>query len=111
MVLQTENERQKINSRWKYTGRNILSVMVAYEVNIFILSVKYWQTVSVCRDVGVCGIPINIFQLSIKYRQTISIYKDVGVCGISSKYFSTLCKIPTEKFCLEIRRWCFKKHI
>jgi len=84
MVLQTENERQKINSRWKYTGRNILSVMVAYEVNIFILSVKYWQTVSVCRD--------------------------VGVCGISNKYFSTLDKISTDYFHLQRRRclWHFQ---
>jgi hypothetical protein len=57
---------------------NILSVMVAYAV--------------------------NIFQLSVKYQRNVFICEDVGDCGISGEYFSTLCEIPTEKFRLDIRR-------
>jgi hypothetical protein len=48
-------------------------------------------------------------QLSVKCRRNIFVYGDIGDCGISNKYFSTLCKIPAEKFRLEIRRWCFFK--
>ena len=48
-------------------------------------------------------------QLSVKCRRNIFVCGDVGDCGISSTYFSTLCKIPVEKFRLEIRRWCFLK--
>jgi hypothetical protein len=45
---------------------------------------------------------VNIYQLLVKYQQNVSICDDVGDCGISSKYFSTLCKIPTETLRLEI---------
>ena len=53
----------------KYTDRYILSVIVAY--------------------------PVNIFQLSVKWRQTLSVYEDVGDYGIMSKYFSTLDQMAT----------------
>jgi hypothetical protein len=71
MVLQTENECQK-NSRWKYTNENISSVIVAYEV--------------------------NIFQLSVKCRWNVFVCENIGDYGIYSKYFSTLDKIPMEWF-------------
>jgi hypothetical protein len=64
--------RAKKHSLWKYTNGNIPSVIVAYEVNIFQLSVKYRGNESVCEDIG-----------------------DYGIC---SKYFSTLDKIPTKYF-------------
>jgi hypothetical protein len=67
------------NSRWKYTYRYILSIIVAY--------------------------PVNIFQLLVKYRRTLSVYEGVGDCGIFSKYFSTLDKMPTDFICLWKRRW------
>jgi len=69
MVLKMKNVHLK-----KFPPENILSVIVAYEVNIFQLSVKYRRNESVCEDVG-----------------------DYGIC---SKYFSTLGKIPTECFYL-----------
>jgi hypothetical protein len=47
---------------------------------------------------------VNISQFSVKYRRNISVCEDVGDCGIFSKYFSTLCKIPMGTFRLEIRR-------
>jgi hypothetical protein len=72
MVLQMENTRQKQNSCWKYTDKNIPLVIVAYAV--------------------------NIFQLSVKCRQTKSVCISVGDYGISSKVFATLGKIPTECF-------------
>jgi len=43
---------------------------------------------------------VNIFQLSVKYRRNESVCEDVGDYGICSKYFSTLGKIPTECFYL-----------
>jgi hypothetical protein len=67
MVLKMKNTRQK-----KIPPGNIFSVIVAYEVNIFQLLVKYRRNESICEDVG-----------------------DYGIC---SKYFSTLSKIPTETF-------------
>jgi len=56
----------------KIPAGNIPLVIVAYEVNIFQLSVKCQRTVFVCIGVG-----------------------NYGVC---SKYFSTLGKIPTKCF-------------
>jgi hypothetical protein len=41
---------------------------------------------------------INIFKLSVKYRWDMSIGIHVGDSGICSKYFSTLGKIPTDFF-------------
>jgi len=67
------------NSRWKYTYRYILSIIVAY--------------------------PVNIFQLLVKYQRTLSVYEGVGDCGIFSKYFSTLDKMPTDFICLWKRQW------
>jgi hypothetical protein len=52
---------------------------------------------------------VNVLQPSIKCWQNVSVCEDVGDCGICNKYFSTLCKILTEKFRLGIRRWCFLK--
>jgi hypothetical protein len=65
MVFQTENAHKK-----KIPAGNIMSVIVAYKV--------------------------NIFQLSVKYRPMASVDENVGDYSICSKYFSTLCKIPTE---------------
>ena len=42
---------------------------------------------------------VIIFQLSVKYRRTrrrLSIGIDIGDGGISSNYFSTLCEMPTD---------------
>jgi AraC-like DNA-binding protein len=42
---------------------------------------------------------VIIFQLSVKCRRTrrcLSVGMDVGDGGISSNYFSTLCEMPTE---------------
>jgi hypothetical protein len=47
---------------------------------------------------------VNISQLSVKYRRNVSVCEDVGDCGISNKYFSTFCKIPMGTFRLEICR-------
>jgi len=47
---------------------------------------------------------VNILQLLVKYWQKYSIGIDIGDSGIYGKYFSTLCKITTDKVCLEIRR-------
>jgi hypothetical protein len=67
------------NPRWKYTYRYILSIIVAY--------------------------PVNIFQLLVKYRRTLSVCEGVCDCGIFSKYFSTLDKMPTDFIYLWKRRW------
>jgi hypothetical protein len=64
----------KKNSRWKYTDGCIPSVIMAY--------------------------PVNSFQLLVKYRRTLF----VGDCGISSKYFSSLSKMPTDFIRLWKRR-------
>jgi len=67
MVLQTENARQK-----KIPAGNIMSVIVAYAV--------------------------NIFQLSVKCRWTVSVSISVDDYGIFSKFFATLDKMSTECF-------------
>jgi len=79
MVLQTENVHQKNFLYLKYTDGCILSMIVAY--------------------------PVNIFQLLVKCRRTLSVSEYVGDCGISSKYFSSLGKMPTDSICLWKRRW------
>jgi hypothetical protein len=64
--------KKKKHSRWKYIDGYILSVIVAYSV--------------------------NISQLSVKCRRTLFVYEGVNDCGIFSKYLSTLGKMPTETF-------------
>jgi hypothetical protein len=63
MVLQTENAHKKKYSRWKYTDEFIPSVIVAYLVNIFQLSVKYRRTRFVCKVVGECGISTTLCEM------------------------------------------------
>jgi hypothetical protein len=59
-----ENARQKIkNSRWKYTDGFIPSVIVAYPVNIFQLSVKCRRTRFVCKVVSECGISTTFYEM------------------------------------------------
>jgi hypothetical protein len=41
---------------------------------------------------------VNIFELSVKWRRTYSVGIDVGDCGISSNYFRTLCEMLTDLF-------------
>jgi len=38
---------------------------------------------------------VNILQLFVKYQRVLSVCISVAKCGISSKYFATLCEIPT----------------
>jgi hypothetical protein len=67
MVLKMKNTRQKKNSPWKYTNENILSVIVAYKVNIFQLLVKNRRNESICEALVIMAFAVNISQLSIKY--------------------------------------------
>ena len=50
---------------------------------------------------------VNIFHLSVKCQWTLSVYEDVGDCDISSKYFSSLGKMPTDAIRLQIHQWGF----
>jgi hypothetical protein len=74
MVLQTENTHKK-KSCWKYTDGNIPSVIVAYEVNIFQLSVNCRMTVSV-------GINIGEYDMCSKYFDDMIIVVVVVVIKI-----------------------------
>ena len=49
------------------------------------------------------GIILSVFPV-VNHRRNMSIGIHVGDGGICSKYFSTLCKIPTDYVHLEIRR-------
>ena len=76
-----------------------MSVIVAFVVNILQISVKYRRTVSICRDVGDCGISSKYFSTFYKMlTDTVFVCIDIGDCGISSKYFATLDEIPTDGF-------------
>jgi len=46
----------------------------------------------------IVAFPVNIFQLSIKYWRILSVCRDIGDYGISSKYFSTLNEIPMDTY-------------
>jgi len=41
---------------------------------------------------------VIIFELSVNCRRTYSVGMDVGDCGISSNYFRTVCEMPTGLF-------------
>jgi hypothetical protein len=47
---------------------------------------------------------VNILQFFTKYQWFLIVGVDVSDSGICSKYFSTLCKIPTDYIRLEICR-------
>jgi hypothetical protein len=65
----------------------------------------YRQIHSTCSSIGkindrikmsvIVAYAIDILQLYVKYQQTHSVCRDIGDCDICSKYFATLCKIPT----------------
>jgi len=58
---------KKNNSRWKYTDGFIPSVIVAYPVNIFQLSVKWRRTVSLCKFIGECGISTTLYEIPTNF--------------------------------------------
>ena len=62
-------------SRLKYIDGLIPSVIVAYPVNIFQLSVKCRRTIALGNFIGEC----------VKYQQNISVCKFVDDCGICTK--------------------------
>jgi hypothetical protein len=51
---------RKKKSRLKYNDGCILSVIVAYPVNIFQLLVKCRRTISLCKFIGDCGISTKL---------------------------------------------------
>jgi hypothetical protein len=48
---------------------------------------------------------VIIFELSVKCRRTYSVSIDICDCGISSNYFWTLCEMPTDLFRRYGCRW------
>jgi hypothetical protein len=48
---------------------------------------------------------VIIFELSVNCRRTYSVGMDVGDCGISSNYFRTVCEMPTGLFRRYGRWW------
>ena len=75
--------------------------MMAYEVNIFQLSVKYRRTVFVCRDVSDCDISNKHF--SVKYPWKNSVLK--SVCGVLIFFFKKLFRINN----IKLYKWIVKK--